>query len=660
LNPIALLIAIVLLPLAAALASAVLTVMDQRQQAKPLAGLIGTAAMALSFVSTLFLLVGYDAQASFKAVHPWLALPGMPVLAVGFYADAAARAMVTLVTFIALLVHVYSLAYMKKDPHQGRYFAYLALFCCAMLALVLSPNLVQLYVFWELVGITSYLLIGFWHHWDVAARASLKAFVVNRIGDALMLGGILLLLHDGVPTDFFTQPQAALTGAHTWAALLVFCGAVGKSAQAPLHVWLPDAMTGPTPVSALIHAATMVAAGVFLLFRIFPLLTPMALAVVAVVGALTAFIGAVGALSQWDIKRVLAYSTLSQLGYMVMGMGLGAPQAGMLHLVTHAFFKCALFLIAGIVIKAIYEAGSKHDAQDMRLMGGLARTSPGLAWAYGIAAAALVGVPFTSGALSKDLLLEHAVALAVGQGGVYALVGVLAFATVLLTAYYTTRQGLLVFYGDNRDGLALQRKPPAARMIVPVYVLAALSVWVGFAWSPFAAGSWVMGWFGAGNAPAGSYHLVVSIATVALIGMGIFAAWRQYRADKFLSATLQNRWWSRLSANGVYADAFYQWAIVNNLHRVAALGAAIDRLVLDGIIHLLWRMVAGKRLDNRWSLAAIAAWADHRLVDGTVRLAGSATLVGGRLLQMLQTGRLQTYLLLTVFAVVLLLLYLVL
>lgn len=652
-----LLLAIPALPLLAALLNGVYAWTNQIDGLQKMAGWMATLCMAGAFSCTLGLVL-YGGQDVVSVAYPWLQLPGMVTLNIGLYADGAARLMALLVTLIGLLVHIYSLGYMQHDPHQNRYFACLSLFCFAMVGLVFSPNLIQLYVFWELVGVSSYLLIGFWHNRVAAARASFKAFVVNRIGDACMLGGILLAFAQGIPFDFFSI-LSAMPSASTAAGLLLFGGAIAKSAQFPLHVWLPDAMTGPTPVSALIHAATMVAAGVFLLLRIFPLLTTDALAVIATVGALTAFIGAISALAQFDIKRVLAYSTISQLGYMVMGMGLAAPQAGMFHLTTHAFFKCGLFLVAGIVIKLAHDAHTHHDVQDLRLMGGLRRASAPLFVAFLLMAAALVGIPFTSGALSKDALLEAALTQALESGHVlFGVVAFSAFATVLLTSYYVARLGLLLFWSDDRAGVSVTNHKPKLLLLWPVLILALLSVWIVFALNPFATQSWLQDFFGLGTSTTQShYHWQAALVSFGMILLGSGWAWRQYRADKFLSPALQNRWWSRFSANGLFINSFYNSILVVGVQRLAGAGAKLDRIVLDGIIHGLWRIVAGRRLDNRGSLAAIAAWVDASLVDGMVRLAGATTLIAGRLLQMLQTGRLQTYLLLSLAAVVLLLLY---
>ncbi len=334
------------------------------------------------------------------------ALIGRPgfTLDLGVAIDNLSAIMLVVVTLISALVHLFSLGYMKDDIRYSRYYAYLGFFSFSMLGIVLANNILMMYVFWELVGISSYLLIGHWYEKKSASDAGKKAFIVNRVGDAGFFIGILIIftqlhtvLFDGI---FSGIASGQLSG--TWltaAGILIFCGAVGKSAQFPLHVWLPDAMEGPTPVSALIHAATMVAAGVYLVARVYPMLTGDALTVIAYIGVVTAFLSATIAVTQNDIKKVLAYSTISQLGYMITGLGVGAFSAGFFHLVTHAAFKAGLFLGSGSVIYAM------HHEQDMRQMGGLRRKMPITYWCFVIFSLSISGIPFTSGFLSKDSIL---------------------------------------------------------------------------------------------------------------------------------------------------------------------------------------------------------------------------------------------------------------
>lgn len=371
-----------------------------------------------------------------------------------------------IVQFVGFWVQLFSVKYMEKDAGFSRYFAYLNLFIFSMLGIVVSGNLLLLFIFWELVGFCSYLLIGFWYKRPAASRAAMKAFMVNRIGDVGFLFGIFLIYSffktlniteiSAQATQLFADfeiysasKQFSKGSLLTVMGLLIFCGCIGKSAQFPLQIWLPDAMEGPTPVSALIHAATMVAAGIFLMARMSPLLTPTAGLIIAIIGVLTALISAFSALFQYDIKKVLAYSTISQLGLMVTGIGVGATNAALFHLATHAFFKAGLFLCAGAVIHYL------GHTQDIRKMGNLRRQMPIVFWCFGICAAALAGLPFFSGYLSKDALLISTFAWADAQGDdVYFLIPFTAVFASALTAYYITRLYILAFF--DRQGSTME------------------------------------------------------------------------------------------------------------------------------------------------------------------------------------------------------------
>ena len=429
----------------------------------------------------------------------WLDL-GTTQIAVGLLVDNITAIMLMVVTLVSGLVHFYSVGYMHGDPRYSRFFGFLSLFSFSMLGLILCDNFLLLYLFWELVGLSSYLLIGFWYEKPSAAAACKKAFLVNRVGDLGFFVGILILFwklgvldFDGV---FSGIAQGKLGGSLlTAAGLCLFCGAVGKSAQFPLHVWLPDAMEGPTPVSALIHAATMVAAGVYMVTRMFPILTPDALVVIAYIGAITAMLGATIAVAQYDIKRVLAYSTVSQLGYMIMGLGVGAYAAGFFHLMTHAAFKACLFLGSGSVIHAMHHVfrhtGSKEDPQDMRNMGGLKDKMPITFWTFAIATVSLAGVPFTSGFLSKDAILAGALGFGFFDHSRHILIPLFGFAAAGLTAFYMFRLIFMTFYGSPKDRKVVELAHESPRvMTVPLIVLATLSLW--FWYSPNPIGE---GWF---------------------------------------------------------------------------------------------------------------------------------------------------------------------
>jgi NADH-quinone oxidoreductase subunit L len=423
-------------------------------------GMLGTA-FALSFYIFWTVIVqAYDPAFRVAWDFTWIdfgTVPGVGPLQIkmGIVIDNLTAIMLAMVTLISFLVHLYSTGYMAGDKNYGRFFAYLGIFTFSMLGIVLSDNLFSIYIFWELVGLSSYLLIGFYFEKDSAADAQKKAFLTNRVGDIGMWLGILILysqFHTFSYSEIFNNIAAGnfkmSTGWLTAAGVLLFMGCVGKSAQFPLHAWLPDAMEGPTPVSALIHAATMVAAGVYFVGRIFVLMTVDALHVVAFIGAFTAFMSATIAITQHDIKRVLAYSTVSQLGYMVLGLGVGAYSAALFHLLTHAFFKACLFLGSGAIIHAM------HHEQDMRWMGGLRKNMPWTFATFSVATLALAGLPLTSGFMSKDAILAGAMGFAVTEGGgIFYLVPLLGFASAMMTAFYMGRQVWLVFFGESRTHL---------------------------------------------------------------------------------------------------------------------------------------------------------------------------------------------------------------
>ncbi|HYM26867.1 MAG TPA: NADH-quinone oxidoreductase subunit L, partial [Steroidobacteraceae bacterium] len=449
-----LLLAIPLLPLAGAVIAGLGGRVIGRAAAHTLACLAVAASCVLSFMVLRQLLAGapsYDAP-----VYTWLLSDGVP-MQVGFLIDRLSALMMVVVTFVSLCVHVYTIGYMHDDPGYTRFFSYISLFTFAMLMLVMSNNFLQLFFGWEAVGVVSYLLIGFWYTRPSATFAALKAFIVNRIGDfgfVLGIAGVVYFTHSLDYRAAFAAaphiaaalvPLGAATSVHalTLICVCLFIGAMGKSAQVPLHVWLPDSMEGPTPISALIHAATMVTAGIFMVARMSPLFeySEGALSFVLVIGATTAFfMGLLGVVSN-DIKRVIAYSTLSQLGYMTVALGASAYGAAIFHLMTHAFFKALLFLAAGSVIIGL------HHEQDMRKMGGLAKYMPITAVTCWIGALALIGTPFFSGFYSKDAIIE-AVHMADTPGHLFAYACVLS--CVFVTATYSFRLVFMAFHGEPR------------------------------------------------------------------------------------------------------------------------------------------------------------------------------------------------------------------
>ena len=524
-------------------------------------------------------------------LFPWIVAGGFRS-SVSLSFDPLTAVMALAITGVGALIHVYSAGYMAGDRSPARYFALLNLFLFFMLLLVLASDLVLLFVGWEGVGLCSYLLIGFWQERPAAADAGRKAFLVNRIGDAAFVIGLLLLIA-AAGGGSLTALKSAVSGGSiapslaTAAALLLFVGAAGKSAQVPLHVWLPDAMEGPTPVSALIHAATMVTAGVYLLARMgFLISASSASHVIAPVGALTVLLGASVALVQTDIKRVLAYSTLSQLGYMMLGCGVGAYAAGIFHLFTHAFFKSLLFLAAGSVIHAL------GGEQDIRKMGGLRRRLPRTYPCFLVGAMALAGLPFLSGFFSKDAIL--AAAFARGRYDLWA-VGLIGAA---LTAFYMFRLVFMVFYGRERSGFqdgAVIRESPAI-MTTPLLILAGLSVAAGFLGLPavFGARADLFGRFLAPALPPTSAdHLSdgigagLLILSAALALAGVFAARVFYLRKPSWPGIVAARFSAvyRLLSGKFYFDEVYETLFVRPAIRGgAAVYRGFDLKVIDGAL----------------------------------------------------------------------------
>src|SRR5467141_603530 len=440
-------------------------------RSKSLSSAISITAVLVSFGCSCFI---FAKSATAAPEFVWLDVPPIFHVPFGLTLDQLSRTMAVLVSGVGALIHIYSLGYMRDDECKSRYFAALSLFMFAMLGIVLASNFVMLFIFWELVGFTSYVLIGHWFYRDAAADAANKAFITTRIGDFGFMIGILMIWTSTGSIVFaeIAPRMSGLTSYPTFlmiVALLVFCGAVGKSAQFPLHVWLPDAMEGPTPISALIHAATMVAAGVYMLVRIAFIIqaSQTALLVVAWIGTITAVMAALIATQQDDIKRILAYSTLSQLGYMIMAVGLASGEAAMFHLFTHAFFKALLFLAAGSVLVAL------HHEQDIWKMGAQGRNLFLTFVTFGIGMLALIGCPPFAGFFSKDAILS----LAYNRNPAIFL---LALLTAFLTASYMMRLFVVVFFGKPRSPAARASREAPTSMLVPLVVLAALALIGGF------------------------------------------------------------------------------------------------------------------------------------------------------------------------------------
>jgi NADH-quinone oxidoreductase subunit L len=600
-----------------------------RRAGRSAVGLVACAAVAASFAIALSAFTGL-LQAEPGAtlvdhVYRWIATDGFSA-DVAFSFDALSAVMCMVVTGVGFLIHVYSTGYMAHDEDYARFFAYLNLFTAAMLVLVLADNLILLFVGWEGVGLCSYLLIGFWYSDPAKASAGKKAFVVNRIGDAGFLLGSLLLFWSladlGVPSlrfaDVNAHAAALAEPVALGAALLLFVGATGKSAQIPLFVWLPDAMAGPTPVSALIHAATMVTAGVYMVARLNGLYVaaPAALEVVAVIGAATAFLAATIGLAQDDIKKVLAYSTVSQLGYMFLALGVGAFSAGVFHVVTHAFFKALLFLGAGSVIHVL------HEEQDIRRMGGLRAKAPVTFATFLVGTLAIAGIPGLSGFFSKDEIL--AATFASGHTALW-VVGVVGAG---FTAFYMTRLLVLTFFGTYRgDHHAWDKahESPAA-MTIPLMVLAALSVAGGYLGVPAVLGG--SNRFAHFLAPVTGHHelaldeeteFMLMAVSVGVALVGIVLGWLVYRRGVEPDRTLARRAPALRDtlAHAYYIDETYDHAIVRQVVAGSRwLWRAVDVGVIDALANGI--ATAARTLGDTW----------RRMASGNVQHYALALLLG--------------------------------
>lgn len=579
-----------------------------------LAGSVATAAAAISFFSSVVLvskLFGDNAPSQVSATfYEWLGIGGFKVSA-SFLIDRISAIMVLVVTGVGTLIHLFSVGYMSHDERPSKYFAYLNFFLFNMLLLVLGDNLLVMFAGWEGVGLCSYLLIGFWFTDKEKAAAGMKAFVTNRVGDAGFLLGIFTLFFMFGTVNFAELiervpqiPEIGWTGPLTLACLFLFIGATGKSAQIPLYVWLPDAMAGPTPVSALIHAATMVTAGVYMIVRLHPLYlaAPNALFVVGVVGAATALLGATIGLAQWDIKKVLAYSTVSQLGYMFLACGVGAFGAALFHVMTHAFFKALMFLGSGSVIHAM------HEEQDIRKMGGLKKYLPITHFTFLIGWLAIIGMPPFAGFFSKDEILWKAFSSPLGHKGLW-LAGVIGAA---FTAFYMTRLMALTFWGKSRvpDGTHPHESPPV--MTIPLVVLAVLSLIGGWVGIPHALGeflpghpaNWLEHWLeGAVLAPEGNGHHVSVTVELALMGVSIsIAAIAALLAYRFYAVTpevpgliaAKFRRLYTLISNKYFVDEIYQAVLIDPIVRASrGLWAYVDVNFIDRATYFATDVVRG-------------------------------------------------------------------
>lgn len=589
-----------------------LLVISIGKQLKHQASHLATVFQGLGLIASLVLFLG---DFGFSWLSDWFAV-GSYQFSISILADGVALWMALIVNLISFLVHLFSIEYMKSDLSRYRYFALLGLFTFAMLGVVLAGNVLLVFVFWELVGLSSYLLIGFWYRKPEAAQASKKAFIMNRIGDAGFLMGIMILWAQLGNLDIAFIQQNPFIGFDifwlTLAGIGILCGVIGKSAQFPLQTWLPDAMEGPTPVSALIHAATMVAAGVYLLVRLYPVFNTEVQQIMLLIGAITSFSAALAALAQNDIKKVLAYSTVSQLGYMLMAAGAGAFGTAFFHLSTHAFFKAGLFLAAGSVIHSLHqsfhESKVRIDAQDMRFMGGLRKQLPKTFITYTLLAASLCGLPFSSGFMSKEGIL----AVLWQQEGI---IGNLVFSMTIFTAFitplYIGRQWWMVFGGSSRaDSGSHKIRESGKAMMIPLYILAFLSLTLWIALNPFnPSRGWLfstVNFFEQGFLHA---HFAIALTSVLLALAGLTLAFWLYGRKSFKpdQDVFQKEWLNR----HFYLDLFYQKAIVEKIiHPVSDWVTRFDQKILDRLVNILGILPV--------IFGHIVAWADRTFIDGTI------------------------------------------
>ncbi|MGQ0552301.1 MAG: NADH-quinone oxidoreductase subunit L [Planctomycetota bacterium] len=655
------------------------------------AAIAGSAALAL----TLFFryVVGEAnpewrwASADLGLSWQWLDLPGFRLTA-GVMLDNLSLIMLSMVTIVATCIFLFSQGYMHGDRDYPRFFAYLSYFCFAMLGLVVSDNLLFLFMFWELVGVGSYLLIGFFHDQPEPPRASLKAFMVNRVGDVLFLLGIILAwqlfgtlnyhelferLSAGAFADPATRAFSSLSNHAilTLSGVLIFCGAISKSAQVPLHTWLPDAMAGPTPVSALIHAATMVAAGVFMVGRMYPYFTPEALSVIAIIGTITALLGATMGLVAFDIKRVLAFSTMSQLGYMMLGLGVGGYVAGLFHLITHAFFKACLFLGSGSVIHAVH-------TQDIREMGGLRKKLPLTYATFLIATLALAGVPMFAGYYSKDQIIANALAFGLTHGVAAWIPFLFGAVGAFMTTFYMLRLVFLTFHGAPRDHHKYEHAHESPFvMVLPLIVLAGFAIGAGGTLNPLPHTEDL--WFNrlvpqpasaalSGLAASGTPAAVVSEAdwthalhaahypAVAVSVLAILAGWLLARSMYLTRsrdpavAVARFRPFHEAAVNRYWFDELYAQGIVANLHRLNRGLSLFDKHVVDGAVNLSAWIVRGS--------AFVTRLFDTYVIDGLVNFWRGFVRALSGVLRLAQTGNARDYLTWTLVGVLVLAFYL--
>ncbi|MEK6646852.1 MAG: NADH-quinone oxidoreductase subunit L [Candidatus Firestonebacteria bacterium] len=596
---------------------------------------IGIFAMALSFILSCLIFVKFVGGASsYEFNYPWFSFGGK-VISAGILIDGLTAVMLVVVTLVSLLVQIYSIGYMHNDIRYSRYYSYLSLFTFSMLGLILSNSFFEVFMCWELVGVCSYLLIGFWFEKKEASDAGKKAFITTKIGDLGFTIGIFLLFV-AFGTLNFNELKISIVGANetllTIIAILIFCGAIGKSAQFPLHVWLPDAMEGPTPVSALIHAATMVAAGVYLVARSYFIFagSEVALSVVAYIGIITAFLAATMALVAIDIKRVLAFSTISQLGFMMFGLGVGGYTAGMFHLTTHAFFKALLFLGAGSVIHSVH-------TNDIRKMGGLGKYMKITAGCFFIASLSISGIWPFSGFYSKDEILVEA--FKSGHYFIYIVATIVAF----MTAFYMFRLCFLTFTGEHRDKETHPHESPNS-MTIPLIVLAILSVVTG---KLLVSGNTIehlihFGEVGHPELVSGSHASFVPAVSLVVAILGIVLAWLMYYKKVIDPEKIAEKFKPiyTLLLNKYYFDEIYDKFLIQPVIKLTKVLFKFDFTVIDGAVNgSAWITVFISKAKNLF---------DIHIVDGAVNAIAWLTQKFGNILRHIQTGLVQNYMLIII------------
>ena len=608
--------------------------------------------IASIFLSLTTILAGY--YLSFVQGPLWMfQFEWLPGFVMGFAVDRSSAVLILLVSFISFLVHLFSIFYLSEDVHKDRYYLKLGFFTFSMLGLLMSDHLILLFIFWELVGFSSYLLIIFWFQDVKNAIAGRIAFMTSRISDLILFMGLLMLLGSG--NDGFISSLGPLpeNDSSTVIGICLLIGVLGKSAQFPFFTWLPHAMVGPTPISALIHAATMVAAGVYLLFRLYIVFDPYLLDWIASLGIITAFLGALIAACQTDMKAVLAYSTISQLGYMVMGMGVGAYDMALFHLWTHAFFKAGLFLCAGSVIHYLRIQDPTTAPQDMRRMGGLKSYLPITFWSYLVCMMALLGLPFFSGFLSKEGIILGIFSWAMqSENGLAFALPITALGISFLTAYYMGKQLLLVFFGSYRGEKSLKMLQKSWTEILPISVLAILSLGVFYRIHPLGGDlSFLEYWLGTQPKAEGSWvtPMIGSSILLVLLGLG-FSYWKYGRQGMRKVKSFNSSRLSIFVQNGFYLDKFYMGILVPSFDWLAFKTSKLDTVLINPFFNKISVSIV--------VLSKVTDLFDRLIVDGLISLIKSVVQILGSMFTKFHPARVQMHFVSAIIGLVIILVWL--